>query len=150
MRIIDWSSDVCSSDLAAELRPFRPGDARMEGFQPRQLEPDVGARLQEKVRANPEAMRGEVEHFDGDAARPALPETGVERDLGAPGAAFPGRNPGRQLPGEAGNSGGERGSVHDSGRIPTKPTARSGDACRTRTDSWRGMEWQTETTTGGP
>src|SRR3546814_3836093 len=48
---------------AAELRPFRPGDARMEGFQPRQLEPDVGARLQEKVRANPEAMRGEVEHF---------------------------------------------------------------------------------------
>src|SRR3546814_9800047 len=52
---------------AAELRPFRPGDARMEGFQPRQLEPDVGARLQEKVRANPEAMRGEVENFDGDA-----------------------------------------------------------------------------------
>src|SRR3546814_20836502 len=82
---------------AAELRPFRPGDARMEGFQPRQLEPDVGARLQEKVRANPEAMRGEVEHFDGDAARPARTETGFARDLGSQGPASPGRNPGGQV-----------------------------------------------------
>src|SRR3546814_19871667 len=79
---------------AAELRPFRPGDARMEGFQPRQLEPDVGARLQEKVRANPEALRGEVEHFDGADARPALPATGAERALGAPGRAFLARHPG--------------------------------------------------------
>src|SRR3546814_16815566 len=43
---------------AAEPRPFRPGDARMAGSPPRPLEPDVGARLQEKVRADRKGVVG--------------------------------------------------------------------------------------------
>src|SRR3546814_8990525 len=31
MRISDWSSDVCSSDLPAQTRSHQPGDGRLSG-----------------------------------------------------------------------------------------------------------------------
>src|SRR3546814_7115656 len=39
MRISDWSSDVCSSDLAQELRPFRHGDLRLDPLREQAPEP---------------------------------------------------------------------------------------------------------------
>src|SRR3546814_8356837 len=69
MRISDWSSDVCSSDLAEPDRAFH-GD--LAGAQ---REPIVVDHQQQPVALHRRARRGKIERHDGDVfARDILPD----------------------------------------------------------------------------
>src|SRR3546814_1192431 len=87
MRIIDWSSYVCSSDLQARHRRAVEVDRAGHGALPRALELRVALRLEPDDRHHPDPDRGR----EGAGGAPAGDGTGKDRAAGRPTGREPGR-----------------------------------------------------------
>src|SRR3546814_11762903 len=86
MRISDWSSDVCSSDLTAEAKgewgggPTRPARIQVAGFnkEPEFVEP-VGPSLEAGLRTT---VRDGGDSWNRHRARETVPSRSEERRVG--------------------------------------------------------------------
>src|SRR3546814_16778369 len=79
MRISDWSSDVCSSDLAGTVRPCRHGRAAREVRTPDRLPGNPDPRTTVGHAADRHPARARTSRSTALAARRARPRTGRTR-----------------------------------------------------------------------